>query len=59
MTPGEHVIIRGAGAASALGGVAGAGPYAPTGPAFSDRVFAPPGARVAVAALPADLEADR
>lgn len=60
----EQVVIRGAGAVSALGYEAGAAAYAPGGPTFVERVFSPssspspPGGAVPVAALPAATDAD-
>ncbi len=56
-TTTERVIIRGWGAVSALGFEAGPAGYAPDGPGFRDRPFAPPGVTVAVAAVTAAVEA--
>lgn len=54
MRANEAIVIRGVGAASALG-FEDAG-YATAGPAFSARDFAPPGVRLPVAAVPAEIE---
>ncbi len=55
MVPSEAIIIRGAGAVSALG-FAAATDYAAAQPAFSVRDFLPPGIRLPVAAVPAEVE---